>query len=163
MILFGIILIAILLMIFSVWYGAVYVPSVDWVVEEMIQVADIKKGEKVVDLGSGNGKILIALAQKGIESHGYEINPLLVLWSWFLIWKAGLWGKAHAHLGNMFSVPLQQFDVVMIFVVPYIMPKLERKLQKELKPKSRVIVETFPFKHWEPIQKTKSIYVYKKI
>lgn len=163
MILLGIILIAVLLMMLSVWYGAVYVPSADWAVEEMIQLAQIKKGEIVVDLGSGNGKILIALARKGIEAHGYEINPLLVVWSWFLIWKAGLWGKAHAHWGNMFLVPLKQFDVVMIFVLPYIMPSLEKKLQKELKPKARVIVETFPFKLWQPIRKTKSMYVYKKI
>lgn len=163
MLLFSIILIALLLMILSVWIGAVYVPSVDWAIEEMIDIANIKKGEKVVDLGAGNGKILIALARKGIEAHGYEINPLLVLWSWFLIWKAGAWGKAHAHWGNIFSVDVTRFDVIFIFVVPYIMPKLEKKLQKELHTGARVVVETFPFKNWQPIQKTKSVYLYQQV
>lgn len=157
------IVIAFVLLIASVWFGAVYVPSVDWAVEEMMDMAAIQKGERVVDLGSGNGKILIALARKGIESHGYEINPLLVLWSWFLIRKAGMSGKAHAHFGNIFSVDVRSYDVIFIFVVPYIMPKLEQKLRKELKTDTRVIVETFPFPTWKPVKKTGSIYLYRKL
>ncbi len=157
----GIIVIAVFLLIISVWFGAVYVPSVDWAVEEMIQMAAIQKGEKVVDLGAGNGKILIALAKKGIEAHGYEINPFLVLWSWFLIWKAGVWGKAHAHVGNIFSVDLRLFPVIMIFVVPYIMPKLEKRVLKNAKKGTRIVVETFPFPNLTPVKKTKSIYLYK--
>ncbi len=143
------------------WYGAIYVPSVDWAVEEMIETASIKKGDKVVDLGAGNGKILIALAQKGIASHGYEINPLLVLWSWFLIYRAGAWGVAHAHFGNIFSVDIKRFDVIMIFVVPYIMPKLEKKIMSEAKRDTRIVVETFPFPNTKLLKKTKSIYLYK--
>lgn len=154
--------IATVLLILSVVIGAVYVPSVDWAVDEMIDLAQIKKGEQVVDLGSGNGKVLIALAQKGISSHGYEINPLLVFLSWFLIWKAGQWGKAHAHFGNIFSVDVKKYDVIFIFVVPYIMGRLEKKLTKEVKPHTRVIVETFPFKHWQPKKKTQSVYLYEK-
>lgn len=128
-----VILFVLLLLFLSVWFGAVYVPSVDWAVDEMITLANIKKGEKVVDLGAGNGKILIALAKKGVEAHGYEINPLLVLWSWVLIYKAGVWGKAHAHWGNIFSVDLQPFAAITIFVVPYIMPKVEKKVLKDAK------------------------------
>lgn len=157
----SVILIVFFLLIFSLWFGAVYVPSVDWAVAEMIHMAHIKKGERVVDLGSGNGKVLIALARRGIESHGYEINPFLVLWSWILIYKAGVWGVAHVHFGNIFSVDVGKFDVVMIFVMPYIMSNLEKKLRKELKPRARVVVEAFPFKSWQPIKKTKGIYLYK--
>jgi methylase of polypeptide subunit release factors len=160
--LLGCLFIALLLLILSIWIGAIYVPSVDWAVVEMIRLANIRKGEIVVDLGSGNGKILIALAKKGIEAHGYEINPFLVVWSWFLIWKAGVWGIAHAHFGNIFSVDVTKFDVIMIFVVPYVMKRLEKKLLRETKKGTRIVVETFPFPNWKPIKTSKSMYVYEK-
>lgn len=156
----GIIFFSVFFLILSICIGAVYVPSTDWAVVEMMQLAHIKKGEKVVDLGSGNGKVLIALAKKGIESHGYEINPFLVLWSWYLIWKAGVWGKAHAHFGNIFSVDIRSYDVILIFVVPYIMPRLEKKLLKDCKKGTRIVVETFPFPTLVPVKKTKSLYAY---
>lgn len=160
--LIAVIVFLLLLIIFSVWVGAIYVPSTDWVVADMIALAAIQKGETVVDLGSGNGKIVIALAKKDIEAHGYEINPFLVLWSWVLIWKAGVWGKAHVHWGNIFSVEVKRFDVIMVFVVPYIMAKLEKKLQEECNAGTRIIVETFPFPNWKPVKKDNSIFLYKK-
>lgn len=157
-----IIVIGFALLIVSVLYGAVYVPSVDWVVEEMIALAQVKKGEKVVDLGSGNGKVLIAMAQKGAIAHGYEINPLLVIWSVFCIWKAGVWGKAYPHFGSFFHADLSSYDVITIFLVPYIMSAVEQKVMESAKKGSRILVETFPFPHLMPIKKEKSVYLYKR-
>jgi methylase of polypeptide subunit release factors len=160
--LLGGLFIAFLLLILSIWIGAIYVPSVDWAVTEMITIANVQREDVVVDLGSGNGKILIALAKKGIEAHGYEINPFLVVWSWILIWRAGVWGKAHAHFGNIFTVDVTKFDVIMIFVVPYVMKRLEKKLLTETKKGTRIVVETFPFPNWKPIKTSKSIFLYEK-
>lgn len=159
----GIILFVLLLLIFSVWYGAVYVPSIDWAVEEMMQIGTVKKGDKLVDLGSGNGKVLIAAAKKGATAHGYEVNPLLVVWSYFLIWKAGVWGKAHPHFGSFFKADISSYDVITVFVVPYIMPSVEKKILTEAKKGARIVVETFPFPQSVPVKKTKSVYLYRKV
>lgn len=161
MIFIFIILIAIILCLISVVFGAVYVASVDWAVEEMIGLADVKKGQKAVDLGSGNGKIVIALAKRGIKAHGYEINPLLVVWSHILIRSGGVQKNSYIHLGNMFSVDVSSYDRVFIFVVPYLMKRLEKKLRKELKKGAVVVVESFPFPTWKPEKKVGSFYIYK--
>ena len=59
-------------------FGASFEISRREVVEKMIEFAKLKKGEKVVDLGSGDGRVVLEFARKGVEVHGYEINPLLV-------------------------------------------------------------------------------------
>jgi hypothetical protein len=105
---------------------------------------------------------LIALAKKGVEAHGYEINPLLVLWSYILIWRAGVWGKAHPHFGSFFSADISSYDVITIFVVPYIMRRVEKKVMHEAKDGARIIVESFPFPTVKPLKKTKSVYLYKR-
>lgn len=160
MVFISIIGVSVFFLILSVWIGAVYVPSTNWAIEEMLDLAKVKKGEKAVDLGSGNGAVLIALAKRGVEAHGYEINPLLVVWSRFLIWKSGLWGKAHAHFGSFFRADLSSYDVITIFVVPYIMKQVEKKVYSDAKKGTRVVVETFPFPRKKPAKKTKSVYLY---
>lgn len=162
MIFAGIVLVAIVLCVLSIVFGAVYVASVDWAVLEMVGLGNLKKGQKAIDLGSGNGKIVIALAKKGVEAHGYEINPLLVVWSVFSIHLAGVQKNAHIHWGNFFRADVSSYDRVFIFVVPYLMKRLEKKLQKELKKGAIVIVESFPFPTWKPEKKAGSFYVYKK-
>ena len=59
--------------------GAIYDPSNNESVKKMVELAQIKPGEKSVDLGSGDGRVVIEFAKKGIQAHGYEINPLLVM------------------------------------------------------------------------------------
>ena len=58
--------------------GLGYAPSTTAIIDRMIKLLNIKPGEKAVDIGSGDGRVVIALAKAGAEAHGYEINPLLV-------------------------------------------------------------------------------------
>jgi cyclopropane fatty-acyl-phospholipid synthase-like methyltransferase len=74
----------------GVFEGAHYMPTTNEIVIQMLTMAELKPGDKLVDIGSGDGRILIAAAQQGIESVGYEINPLLVLWSRSRIKRAGM-------------------------------------------------------------------------
>lgn len=75
-----------------VWsfFNAPYAPSVKNRLDAMLDLANIQPGDKAVDLGSGDGRVVIAMAQAGAEAHGYEINPWLVLWSRYAIRRAGL-------------------------------------------------------------------------
>ena len=70
--------------------GAPYIPSGEKEVDKIISLAKIKPGDRVVDLGSGDGRIVIGFAKQGTEAHGYEVNPILVLWSKLKILFSGL-------------------------------------------------------------------------
>jgi len=142
--------------------GPFYVPTKRSYVPHIINFLSLKPGEKAVDLGSGNGRLLIALAEAGAEAHGYEHNPLLVWRSRLNIVRAGLRGKAFVHMGNFWNEDVSKFDAVVIYGIPYIMPKLEEKLKRELRPGSRVVAHSFPFPNWEPVQRYKRVYLYKQ-
>ncbi|MBI2054421.1 MAG: methyltransferase domain-containing protein, partial [Candidatus Staskawiczbacteria bacterium] len=125
------------------FWGAFYAETEDKKIEKMIEFANIKPGEKAVDLGAGDGRIVIALAKKGIEAHGYEINPILVAKAKDKIEKAGLKGKAFMHWGNFWKKDISGFDIIIIFGISFIMKKLGKKLKKEAKDGSKIISNYF--------------------
>ena len=76
------------------FWGAINVPTTEKRVWQMIGFLDLNKAGKAVDLGAGDGRLIIALAKAGIEAHGYEINPFLVSLARKNIKEAGLEDKA---------------------------------------------------------------------
>jgi len=142
-------------------FGAPYVPTNNASVKTMVSLANIHPGIKIADLGSGNGKIVIAFAQKGAIAHGYEINLFLVLWSRYLIRRAGLEKQAHIHWGSFWNANLSSFDVITVYGMSHIMKKLKEKLERELSSHSHVISNTFSIPSWHPQQKKGSVYLYK--
>lgn len=141
--------------------GAPYVGSNQEIIRKMVEISNLKKGDKVADLGSGDGRVIIAFAKEGVESHGYEINPLLVLLSKIKIKKEGLENKAFAHLKSFWRVDFSKFDVVTVFGGFHIMKNLEKKLWKELSEKGRVVSSTFLFPNWKYARKGGGVYLYK--
>ena len=156
---------AVVFSIFFLWpflFGAPFEPTREKKLRKMIKLANIKKGDRAVDLGSGDGRIVIALAKAGAKAHGYEINPILVLFSRYKIKKAGLKGKAFIHWKNFWKTNFRKYDVVMMFQFGTIMHKLEKKLKKELKKGSRVVSYYWKFPNWKPYKKIENIWLYKK-
>jgi ubiquinone/menaquinone biosynthesis C-methylase UbiE len=155
---------------FFVWpwlFGAPFEPTNDKKIKKMIKLAGIRKGkkkDKAIDLGSGDGRIVIALAKAGAkEAHGFEINPVLVLVSRRKIKKAGLQKKAFIHWKNFWKISFKDYSVVTLFQFPTIMKKLEKKLRLELKKGSRIVSYHWKFPTWKPVKKIdKDIYLYKK-
>ncbi|MDO8564572.1 MAG: methyltransferase domain-containing protein, partial [bacterium] len=140
--------------------GAFFVPSRRNDVARMLSFLDIKEGKKIVDLGSGDGRLLIALAEAGAEAHGYEHNPILVWQSRRTIKKRGLEARAFVHYRNFWKEDFSSFDAVVLYGIPYIMPKLEAKLRRELRPGTRVVSNAFTFPTWEPVEKVHRVYLY---
>lgn len=141
--------------------GAFFAPTGKDIAEKMAVVAGIRPGDKAVDLGSGDGRLVIALANAGAEAHGYEINSILVWLSRYKIKKAGLSGRAFVHHKSFWGVDFSQFDIVTVFGINYMMKRLEAKLKKELKPGSRVVSYFFTFPTWQYSKKEDNIYLYK--
>jgi len=155
-------LIILLSVVISLIHGAPPVPTNTKTLARMLKFSNGRTGIKAVDLGSGDGRLVIALAKEGIESHGYEINPFLVLLTKYHIRKAGLQDRAFVYWKNFWGVDLAAFELVTVYGMPHIMGDLQKKLQKELRTDSKVISNSFPFPDWEPLQKEENVYVYVK-
>jgi SAM-dependent methyltransferase len=154
-----------IIFVFLIWisgflFGAPYESTYKKRLERMIKFSNIKKNEKIVDLGSGIGKVVIGYAKKGFKADGYEINPFLVWISRRKIKKLGLEKKAKIYQKNFMNQNLSKYDVVCIFQIWYMMNKLKGKLKKELKKGSRIISNTWKFKGWKPKKEDKGIYLY---
>jgi hypothetical protein len=143
--------------------GAPFVPLDPSNVREMVALARIGPGDKVADLGSGDGRILIAAAKAGAEAEGWEINPLLWALSLWNIRRAGVAGKARAHCRSYWDRSMAGKTVVTLFLITGRMPQMERKLMAELPAGARVVSYGFQFPTW-PLKASngKKMYLYEK-
>jgi ribosomal protein L11 methylase PrmA len=144
------------------FWGAFFAKTDDVSLQNMIKLAKIKPGDIAVDLGSGDGKIVIAMAKAGAIAYGFEINPFLVWVSRIKIKKAGLNGKAFVYCKNFWKEDLSKYDVVMMFQLSHVMASLEKKLEKQLKGGTRVLAKYFVFPNWKAIESLGMINLYKK-
>lgn len=144
------------------FWGAVYVPTKQAKIRKIIEMANIKPGDKAVDLGSGDGRLVIALAKAGAEAHGYEINPLLCLQARKNIRQQRLSEKAFIHCGSFWRKDFSDFDIITIYGMNHVMKRLEVKFKRELKANARVVSNGFSFPSWPYSRKEDDIYLYIK-
>ena len=128
---------------------AVWVPTHPAVVESMLDMANVTATDVVVDLGSGDGRTVIAAARRGAKAVGYEYNPDLVELSRKLAKEAGVADKASFVQGDMYEADFHDATVLALFLLPGNLEKLKDKILA-LKPGSRVVVNTFTVPGWEP-------------
>lgn len=127
-----------------------YVPTPEAVVEGMLDMAGVKPGERLVDLGSGDGRIAIAAAKRGARAMGVEINPRLVSRARMNAEMAGQKDNARFVRDDLFAVSLREADVVTLYLLPQINEKLRPKLLTEMKPGARVVSHAFDMGDWPP-------------
>jgi SAM-dependent methyltransferase len=147
---------------------APYVSSPTRVVDRMLELANIKPGETVYDLGSGDGRVLIAAVEK-YKAHavGVEISPKLVVMASNNIQKAGITDQARVMQGDVMEADLDGADVVIIYLATSLNAKLRPRFERLLKPGARVISHDYAVPGWKPtrIERTDDrhahlIYVY---
>jgi hypothetical protein len=146
---------------FPLGRGAIYDPSSQEETRVMAELAEVRPGMKVADLGSGDGRVVMALALRGAEAHGYEVNPILVLVSRRNIRRQGLTGSAFIHWSNFWRKNLSRYDLVTVFQVGFVMARLESKLKRELAPGACVISHYWRFPSLRPERSRGNIYRYK--
>jgi protein-L-isoaspartate O-methyltransferase len=118
-----------------------YLPTPTPVVEKMLEMARVRPGEKVFDLGSGDGRIVIAAAQKhGAKGVGIELKPELVRLSRARIQEAGLSNQVQIIEGSFFSQDLSPADVITVYLDPASLTKVSKYLAKFLRHGMRVVV-----------------------
>jgi SAM-dependent methyltransferase len=125
----------------------VWVPSPESTVEKMLDVAKVTPQDFVVDLGSGDGRNVIAAAKRGAKGLGVEYNPDMVELSKRNAVKAGVADKASFVQGDMYAAEFSQATVMALFLLPDNLLKLRDKFAA-LKPGTRIVANTFGIEDW---------------
>lgn len=127
-----------------------FVPTPQEVVDRMLELAQVKKGDVVYDLGSGDGRIVITAARKyGVRAIGFEIDPDLIKESRENIKKAGLEHLAEIREQDILTVDLSPATVLTMYLLPSVNLQLRPKVQKELRTGARVVSHAFDMGDWK--------------
>ena len=141
--------------------GAVYVPSADDRIAAMLKLAKVKKKEKMIDLGAGDGRVVAAFAKVGAVAMGVELNPVLVNRAEKNLRDQGFKeSEASVKWQSLWDTDLHQYDIITVYGIPYIMKKLAAKLEKEVKPGTRIVSNAFIFPDWPIVKSENEVHLY---
>ena len=134
-----------------------YVPTPQEVVERMLELAQVKKGDVVYDLGSGDGRIVVTAAKKyGVKAIGFEIDPERIKESAENIKKAGVGDLVEIRQQDIRTVDLSPATVLTMYLLPEVNLMIRPNIWKQMKPGSRVVSHDFDMGDWKPL-KTENI------
>ncbi|MBM4314891.1 MAG: class I SAM-dependent methyltransferase [Deltaproteobacteria bacterium] len=129
----------------------VWVPTAQALTDKMLDLAKVTPQDYVIDLGSGDGRIVITAARRGARAFGIEYNPDLVALSIKNAIRAGVADRAQFAEGDLFESDFSKATVVTMFLLPDINLKLRPKIL-DLKPGTRVVSNSFDMAEWNPDQ-----------
>jgi cyclopropane fatty-acyl-phospholipid synthase-like methyltransferase len=143
--------------------GAPWIPTSRKTVRKMLELAKVTEEDTLIDLGSGDGRIIIMAAEEfGAKAIGIEADPLRVYWSRRAIRRKRLHDKASVTRGNFFHQSLEDASVVSVYQLQRVNKKMKSKLASELKPGTRVVSHSFTFDGWKVAEETRNpdLYLY---
>ena len=124
--------------------GAPFVPTPKNRVREMLSMAKLVKKDTLFDLGSGDGRILIAAAKLGIHAHGWELNPILFIISQINALRSGVSKYVHVHSVDFRTASLSDATVITIYGLPYLVKYVGEKVTAQCKKGTRIVSYRFP-------------------
>jgi len=166
----GLIVVGIILCFgFVLLFGAPYLPTLSKQVTLALDMADLKPGQTLLELGCGDGKVVVAAAQRGYKVVGYELNPLLVLLCKVRTWRYG--HLVRIYWGNFMTHQWPECDAIFVFGLQRIMPRLDTKIMqsinKSVNPASleggqvNVVSFAFTFPGRKAVQKVDGLSLYR--
>jgi len=141
----------------AIWVGwnltldALWQPTDRATVRRILFLAQVQPEETVVDLGCGDGRIVIAAARTfAARGIGIEIDPARVLWAKTAVLLSGVRKNVRILRNDIYKADLHDADVVVLFLSPDANYRLQDKLLRELKPGARIVSYYHPMSGWEP-------------
>lgn len=128
-----------------------YVPTPEPVVKAMLELAAPKKDEKLVDLGCGDGRIVVTAARDyGVRGVGIDLNPVRIQESNANAQKAGVQDRVQFIEGDLFKYDFKDADVLTMYLLPSVNMKLRPVILDQLRPGTRVVSHAFDMEDWKP-------------
>lgn len=132
--------------------GAPFVPTQMKQVDRMLKAANLKKGMKVYDLGSGDGRLVHKASKEyGANAVGYEYSPFV--WIWSQILRPFFRSKAKLKYGNFWRKDLRDADVIVCYLLPHSMKRMKKDILPNLKKDSLIISHAFSIPDLKPWKK----------
>lgn len=137
----------------SVPAGGPYVPTPHLIVERMLSLAKVGPDDFLIDLGSGDGRLVIAAVakHKARGAAGIELDEELVQRASYQARGAGVADRVTFTAGDLFAANVERATVVTLYLLPQILGQVEDKLKRELKPGARVVSHDYPLPTWKPV------------
>jgi precorrin-6B methylase 2 len=131
----------------------IYVPTPQDVVDRMLDMAEVKPGDFMIDFGCGDGRMVVSAAKRGARGYGVDINPVRIKEANENAKKAGVTDKVEFKIANLFEEDLSKADVMAMYLLTDINLRLRPKILKTMKPGTRIVSHAFDMGDWEPDQK----------
>lgn len=146
---------------FVIIFGAPYLPTKKRQIQSALDLLELKKGETLLELGCGDGRVLRAAANRGIKAIGYEINPLLFVIAKIVNYRYK--NNVTVKLQNYWNAELPKVDGIYVFLLEKFMVKLDKKIQNSKLPPIKLASYAFKISN-KKIQKSRDgvfLYEYK--
>src|SRR5512145_1878457 len=128
-----------------------YVPTPQPVVDAMLRLAKVKRGDVLYDLGSGDGRIVITAAKRyGVRGTGVDIDPQRIREANANARKAGVAGRVRFVNEDLFQIDFSDATVVTLYLLPRLNLQLRPRLINELRPGTRIVSHGFDMGDWKP-------------
>lgn len=151
-------LIILLLFAFVILFGAPYLPTLKKQTTEALDLLDLKPGQTVLELGSGDGRVMRAAAERGLNVVGYELNPLLVLVSKLVTWRHRK--QVKIIWGNYWEKPWPPAEGIFVFLLNPYMEKLDQKIRAYPHKPLKLVSFAFEIPTKKPAKKQTSLFLY---
>lgn len=143
---------------FVLLFGAPYLPTLSKQASLALDMIDLKAGQTLLELGCGDGKILVAAARRGWKVVGYELNPLLVL---VCLWRTRRYRKlVTIKWGNFWTQTWPPTDGIFVFVMQRQMHKLDTKIAQNANKPLKLVSFAFTIPGKRPIKQQDGVYLY---
>lgn len=140
-------------------FGAPFLPTLKPQRTQALDLLNLKPGQLFVDLGSGDGSLLVLAAQRGLRAVGYEINPFLFAYSWLRTRRHGR--RVKVRLKSFWRADLSKADGVFVFLITHHMEHLDELLSsKEASKQLRVVSNSFKIPGRKVIKKSGPMFLY---
>lgn len=140
-------------------FGAIYLPTVKIERSRALDLLDLKPGQTFVDLGSGDGSMLILAAERDLKCVGYELNPFLVMVSWLRTRRYGR--RVKVRWGNSWKADLSGVDGVFVFLITHQMKHLHRFMSVQSAEHSiRLVSNSFQIPGRKELRKSGPMWLY---